>query len=373
MWPASSSVTWTPCATSCSAPYGIGLSSGRVRSTSSSVYSGSRGPAPRSGPPRAAAPRGRGRRGSRRPPPPARRPRRTPPVAGGVLGRAVRVAPLPAGRPLRELLLELRRVEEHEPGQLGGGRRAHDRAPEALLDQQREQPAVVEVGVGEDDGVERRRVHAQRHPVAHRLVGAALEHPAVDEDPRVARVDEVARARHGPGAAEEGELHAADRDTRPARRACWLCEPCRVTPESRLAALEAAYLEAREARDRLDVARGDRRAGGRRRRSRPRPARRAALRERLGASDAAPGAVARRRRRERSTATTPARSRRSAPGIEPRGADGAAGGPGGRRGRLRRRRRLARGHRRRRRGAPGAARGLLRAPRGRARVRRRDA
>ena len=41
MWPASASVTWTPCATSCSMPYGIVLNIDSVRSTSSSVYSGS--------------------------------------------------------------------------------------------------------------------------------------------------------------------------------------------------------------------------------------------------------------------------------------------------------------------------------------------
>ena len=128
--------------------------------------------------------------------------------SGRVVLGAFGVAALASGRPLGELHLELGRVEQHEPGELGGRRGAHDRAPEALVDEQRQQAAVVEVGVGEDDGVERRRVDAQRHPVAHRLVGAALEHAAVDEDAGPTRVDEVARAGDRARSAEEGQLHA---------------------------------------------------------------------------------------------------------------------------------------------------------------------
>ena len=67
MCPASWSVTWTPCATSYSVPYGIGRSIPRVRFTSSSVYSGpsrptsttagaARSRSSGSGPPGAAAP-----------------------------------------------------------------------------------------------------------------------------------------------------------------------------------------------------------------------------------------------------------------------------------------------------------------------------
>ena len=129
-------------------------------------------------------------------------------VARGVVGRAAGIALGVAGRALGELLLELGRVEQHEPGELGGRRGADDGAAEALVDEQRQEAAVVEVGVGQDDGVERRRVEAQRHVVADRLVGAALEHAAVDEDLGPAGVDEVAGPGHGPRAAEEGQLHA---------------------------------------------------------------------------------------------------------------------------------------------------------------------
>jgi hypothetical protein len=76
-------------------------------------------------------------------------------------------------------------------------------------DEHRQEPAVVEVGVGQDHGVEGRRVEAERHAVPDRLGRPALEHPAVDEDPGAARVDEVPRARHGLGAAEERELESS--------------------------------------------------------------------------------------------------------------------------------------------------------------------
>ena len=77
-----------------------------------------------------------------------------------------------------------------------------------LPDEQRQQAAVVEVGVGEDDRVERRRVEPERHAVAHRLVRTPLEHAAVDEDPGSPGVHEVARAGDRPRTAEKGELHA---------------------------------------------------------------------------------------------------------------------------------------------------------------------
>ena len=57
------------------------------------------------------------------------------------------------------------------------------RAAIAGLDQQRQQAAMVEMGVGQQDGVELVRVERERDAVADRFVRAALEHPAVDEDP----------------------------------------------------------------------------------------------------------------------------------------------------------------------------------------------
>ena len=150
----------------------------------------------------------RGRCPSRRPRRGPRLPRTCPPAA--VFGRGlVRVALLPAGIPLRELLVELARVEQDQSRQLDRPRRREDRAPIAGLHEQRDQPAMVEMSMGQQHGVEGRGVEVERDPVADRLVRAALEHPAIDEDPRLAGLEQVLRARHGRGAAQEVDLHRA--------------------------------------------------------------------------------------------------------------------------------------------------------------------
>jgi hypothetical protein len=63
------------------------------------------------------------------------------------------------------------------------------------------------MGVGDEDRVKLRRLEAQRDPVADDLVGAALEHPAVDQDAGARGGQEEARSRDGRRAAEEGKLH----------------------------------------------------------------------------------------------------------------------------------------------------------------------
>ena len=72
---------------------------------------------------------------------------------------------------------------------------------------------MVEVGVGEDDRVERRRGRSRAGRGCASVRRSALEHAAVDEDPGAPGVDEVARPGDRSRAAEKGELHGADRDT----------------------------------------------------------------------------------------------------------------------------------------------------------------
>ena len=69
----------------------------------------------------------------------------------------VRMAPLPARFALRELLVEAARIEEHERRELDRCRRWRGSGPRnPSFDEQRQQPAVVEVRVGQEHGVERR-------------------------------------------------------------------------------------------------------------------------------------------------------------------------------------------------------------------------
>ena len=112
----------------------------------------------------------RGRPAPRHLPRRAGRGRRTRPVPSrSSAAAALGIATVTSGIALGELHLELRRVQQDEPGKLGCRRRAHDRAAEPLRDEQRQQAAVVEVGMGEDDRVERRRVEAERDAIAHRV------------------------------------------------------------------------------------------------------------------------------------------------------------------------------------------------------------
>ena len=76
-----------------------------------------------------------------------------------------------------------------------------------------DQAAVVEMGVGQEDRVERRRVEPERDAVADGLVGAALEHAAVDEDPGAIGDEQELRAGDGRRAAEEVDLHRRHRAT----------------------------------------------------------------------------------------------------------------------------------------------------------------
>ena len=97
-------------------------------------------------------------------------------VIGGL--RVPLRAPLAA---LRELLLQLGGVEEHQRRELHGAGRREDRGAHALRVHERDEAAVIEVGMGEEHGVDRRGVVRERRAVVLGLVRVALEHAAVDE------------------------------------------------------------------------------------------------------------------------------------------------------------------------------------------------
>lgn len=118
---------------------------------------------------------------------------------GPVLGPAVFV-----GVPGR-LHLEARAVPEHdlrEPGGVGGGQ---DRSSEAVPHQSGQIATVVQVGMGDDHGVDGRGVARQLGPVAAAQVRETLEEAAVEEDPGVIALDEESTAGDGPDAAQEAQ------------------------------------------------------------------------------------------------------------------------------------------------------------------------
>ena len=117
----------------------------------------------------------------------------------GLLGLGGVVA-VPA---LGELDLELRRVAQDDLREVDRRACRVDRPGVSGPGEGGNSAAVIEVGVGQQERVDRLRVEREGHPVASRLLRRALEHPAVDEHVALADRQEELRAGHAAGGAEE--------------------------------------------------------------------------------------------------------------------------------------------------------------------------
>ena len=80
------------------------------------------------------------------------------------------------------LLLELGSIAEEDFSQFARGPRGVDGAVVAFAHEPREEPRVVDVGVGEEDGRYPLRIVTRAFPVELAKLLEALEHPAIDED-----------------------------------------------------------------------------------------------------------------------------------------------------------------------------------------------
>ena len=104
-------------------------------------------------------------------------------------------------------LLDVRGVAQHVGGEVGGGERGVDLPAEAVFDQDREGAGVVDVGVAQDHGVDRRGIERVVAIGAVGFVSLALHQPAVEEDAVSVGLDQVARAGHRPRRAVKRDLH----------------------------------------------------------------------------------------------------------------------------------------------------------------------
>ena len=121
-------------------------------------------------------------------------------------------------RPGRVFLLQVRGVQEDQLGEFRRRLRAVDRRLQAVAHQAREPAAVVEVGVGQQDGVEGRHVEGRPRPVALTQFLESLEHTAVDEQLLAAGVEEVLGPRDAARGAVERQVHVRySRGLKPAR------------------------------------------------------------------------------------------------------------------------------------------------------------
>ena len=103
--------------------------------------------------------------------------------------------------------LDVGAVLEHHGHQIGGRPGAIDGRRMTLAREARQQPAMVEVGMGQEDEIEFAEVARKGRAVL--LVGfpRALEHAAIDDEAAMLGLDLQARAGHFAGGAVKAQSH----------------------------------------------------------------------------------------------------------------------------------------------------------------------
>jgi hypothetical protein len=109
----------------------------------------------------------------------------------------------------RFLFLEVARVRQQDPGEIVGAAGRGDRPPEAVLEESRQVPDVVDVGVGQGDGVDARGIDRQLVPVPQAQGLQPLVEAAIHEEPAPVGLDQELRSGDRSGGAQT--LHGGDR------------------------------------------------------------------------------------------------------------------------------------------------------------------
>ena len=91
----------------------------------------------------------------------------------------------------RVLLLQMRAIEHHETAELAGGGGRNDLATKPALLQQRYAPAMIEMGMGEQQHVDRGGVEAEGAGVFLVEFATALIEAAIDQDALPARFQQM--------------------------------------------------------------------------------------------------------------------------------------------------------------------------------------
>ena len=106
------------------------------------------------------------------------------------------------------LLLQVPGVSQQDCAKIDGRARAINRSAEAALDQQRQIAGVIEMGMGENNGVDGARLRGKRRPILQAQRLEALKQAAVDEQPVPFVLHEEFRSGNGTDAAEKREVQA---------------------------------------------------------------------------------------------------------------------------------------------------------------------
>ena len=114
----------------------------------------------------------------------------------------------------RHLLPECGRNQAARSGRDRPGPGGAENAPaESVLDESRQVSAVIEVRVGQDDGVEIGRLERHVLPIALAELFQALEEAAIDQDLHVTCVEQILRSGHGAGRTEKCQRHASSKES----------------------------------------------------------------------------------------------------------------------------------------------------------------
>ena len=108
----------------------------------------------------------------------------------------------------RIFFLNVRRVRQQDLAELCRRSCRVDGASKSFSHEARKQSAVVDMGMGEKDGIDRSWVDGQRSPVANSKRLDPLIQAAIDQDAGFVGFEQVFRSGHGSGRAEERDLHA---------------------------------------------------------------------------------------------------------------------------------------------------------------------
>ena len=103
--------------------------------------------------------------------------------------------------------LQVSAVRQQDGAQVARARRAVDGVGVAVARHQGQVAAVVQMGVGEDDGVDLVWADGQALPIALAQQLIALEQSAIDQQAVAAVADEVFGAGDGTGCAQEGDTN----------------------------------------------------------------------------------------------------------------------------------------------------------------------
>jgi len=105
-------------------------------------------------------------------------------------------------------LLDMSGIVEHDLGDVERGGGTEDGTVEAGFHQSRQVSAVIDMGVGEDDGIEVARVAGELFVLLPGFGAVSLEETAIEEKPELAAFDEVLTAGDLLGSPVKGDLHS---------------------------------------------------------------------------------------------------------------------------------------------------------------------